>query len=65
MFAKCLFRWGCIGVGDDYYSYGFDGQCIYCGIFLTVLIFQIQNSNNRNFQTYIIITELMLGVNFF
>ncbi|KAK6101668.1 RIH domain family protein [Brugia pahangi] len=22
--------WGCIGVGDDYYSYGFDGRCIYC-----------------------------------
>ncbi|CAG9530378.1 unnamed protein product [Cercopithifilaria johnstoni] len=22
--------WGCTGVGDDYYSYGFDGRCIYC-----------------------------------
>ncbi|OZC09633.1 SPRY domain protein [Onchocerca flexuosa] len=22
--------WGCIGIGDDYYSYGFDGRCIYC-----------------------------------
>lgn len=24
-------RWGCNGVGDDFYSYGFDGQCTYYG----------------------------------
>ncbi|KJH53389.1 RIH domain protein [Dictyocaulus viviparus] len=22
-------RWGCNGVGDDFYSYGFDGRCVY------------------------------------
>uniref|UniRef100_A0A158P902 Ryanodine receptor 44F n=1 Tax=Angiostrongylus cantonensis TaxID=6313 RepID=A0A158P902_ANGCA len=22
-------RWGCSGVGDDFYSYGFDGRCVY------------------------------------
>ncbi|VDL75397.1 unnamed protein product [Nippostrongylus brasiliensis] len=22
-------KWGCNGVGDDFYSYGFDGRCVY------------------------------------
>ncbi|KRX28175.1 Ryanodine receptor 44F [Trichinella nelsoni] len=25
-------KWGCNGVGDDMFSFGFDGQCIYAGI---------------------------------
>lgn len=31
--CKYFIRWGCGGVGDDFYSYGFDGLNMYCGKF--------------------------------
>lgn len=29
MVKKSNLRWGCNGVGDDFYSYGFDGRSVF------------------------------------
>jgi hypothetical protein len=35
--------WGCGGVGDDFYSYGFDGMNMLCGLLYPIIRIQISH----------------------